>query len=88
MKEILMKSEEKMSRTEVAAFLKVVAERIESGKVKLIQGKETIVLDIPANLTLELKVQEKTKQMKPKKKQLEIELEWYLGEKNEQIELG
>ena len=83
-----MKSEEKKSRIEVAAFLKDVAERIESGTVKLKQGEETIILDIPEKLTLELKVQEKTKQMKPKKKQLEIELEWYIGEKNEQIELG
>ena len=88
MKEILMKSEEQKSRTEVASFLKDVAEKIESGTIKLIQGEETIVLEIPENLTLELKVQEKTKEKKSKKKQLEIELEWYIGEKSEQIELG
>lgn len=87
MKDILLKSEEKKSRFEVAKFLKDLAEKIESGTVKLIQGEETVVLEIPENLTLELKVQEKVKQKKSKKKQLEIELEWYMGEKSEKIEL-
>jgi amphi-Trp domain-containing protein len=88
MENILLKSEEKKSRSEIVIFLKEIAEKIDSGTVKLIQGKETLELEIPENLTLELKVEEKIKQRKEKKMQLEIELEWHVGEKNETIQLG
>jgi hypothetical protein len=47
-----------------------------------------VELEIPENLTLELKVEEKIKQNKPVKMQLEIELEWYVGKPKESVELG
>jgi amphi-Trp domain-containing protein len=88
MENILLKSEEKKSRSDVVIFLKEIAEKIDSGTVKLIQGKQTVELEIPENLTLELKVEEKIKENKAKKMQIEIELEWHVGEKSETIQLG
>jgi hypothetical protein len=47
-----------------------------------------VELIIPENLTLEIKVEEKIKQNKPKKMQLKIELEWYEGKEKESIQLA
>ena len=88
MENILLKSEEKKSRSDIVIFLKEIAEKIDSGTVKLIQGEQTIELEIPENLTLELKVEEKIKENKAKKMQIEIELEWYVGEKSKTVQLG
>ncbi|MHA1966872.1 MAG: amphi-Trp domain-containing protein, partial [Candidatus Hodarchaeales archaeon] len=62
--------------------------KIEKGVVKLVQGEESVELVIPENLTLEIKVEEKIKQNKPKKLQLEIELEWYEGKEKESVKLA
>ena len=83
-----MKSEDKRSRAEVVRFLKEIAMKIESGVVKLVQGDASVDVEIPDSLTLELSLKEKTKQNKPTKMQLEIELEWNVGEQKEAITLG
>ena len=88
MENVILKSEEKKSRAEIVAFLKEIATKIDSGVVKLVQGENSVDLVIPENLTLELKVEEKIKQGKPKKMQLEIELEWNLGAPKESVTLG
>ena len=67
MENVILKSEEKKTRTEVVSFLREIAQKIDTGVVKLVQGEETVELTIPENLTLEIKVEEKIKQEKPKK---------------------
>jgi amphi-Trp domain-containing protein len=88
MENVILKSEEKKSRSEVVEFLKEIAQKIDSGTVTLIQGEESVELLIPHHLTLELKIEEKIKPNKPRKMQLEIELEWVEGDKEEAIKLG
>ena len=88
MEKIILKSEEKKVRSEVVEFLQELALKIEKGVVKLVQGENSVELVIPENLTLEIKVEEKIKQDKPKKMQLEIELEWYEGEEKASIRLA
>ena len=88
MENVIMKSEDKRSRSEVVGFLKEIASKIDTGVVKLVQGDASVDLEIPESLTLELKVEEKIKQNKPVKMQLEIELEWYVGKRKESVELG
>ena len=88
MENVIMKSEDKRSRSEVVSFLREIASKIDTGVVKLVQGDASVDLEIPENLTLELKVEEKIKQHKPVKMQLEIELEWYVGKRKESVELG
>ena len=88
MENVLLKSEEKLSRTEIVKFLTEITQKIDTGVVKLIQGEESVELSLPDLLTLELKVEEKIKPNRPRKMQLEIELEWDEGEKKESIRLA
>lgn len=83
---VLMKSEEKRTRSEVANFLRDVASKISQGSLTFRQGPEEMVFEIPDTLELELKVEEKTG--KTSKIQFEIELEWLKdGESSKGIEL-
>ncbi len=75
---VLFKTEEPKSTRDTAAFLRVLADRLEEGTVLLKGGGREVTLDIPANITLEIKVEEETKKTKVKKT-LEIEIEWYPG---------
>jgi amphi-Trp domain-containing protein len=72
---VLFKTEEKMSRSDVATLLRTLADKVEKGKVSLEQGKEQVDLKIPNQVELEIKaVKKKTK------KKLEIEIEWSVGD--------
>jgi amphi-Trp domain-containing protein len=83
---VLMKSEDRRSRSEVADFLKDVALKIEAGSLTFRQGSEELVFNIPDSMTLELKVEEKTGQTP--RIQFEIELEWTKdGQSSNKIEI-
>jgi amphi-Trp domain-containing protein len=74
---ILFKSEEKKSNSEIAAILRQVADRVEKGSMTLGQNENSITLDFPRTMILEIKVEEEEK--RNIKRSLEIELEWILG---------
>jgi amphi-Trp domain-containing protein len=85
----LFKSEERKSRADVAAFLRQVAEKLESGQVILRQGVQELSLDIPANLILEIQVEDEDKKAKGIQHSLEIEIKWFDGdEAGGPLELG
>ncbi len=73
----LFKSEERKNRSEVAAFLRQIAEKIESGQVILRQGEEELVLEVPGNLILEVQVEDEDKKSKGIQHSLELEIKWY-----------
>ena len=73
----LFKSEEPKNRTEVSDFLHTIADKIAAGKVVLRRGQEELVLDIPANLILEVQVEDEDKKSKGIQHSLEIEIKWY-----------
>lgn len=73
----LFKSEERHSRANVSAFLRQLADKVEAGQVILTAGQETITLDIPANLILEIQVEDEDKRSKGIQHSLEIELKWF-----------
>ena len=75
---VLLKTEEKMSRNEVAELLRVLAGRIEKGRVVLQQGGKTVKLKIPDRVELEVKAEKEVGKRKSKKK-LELEIEWLVG---------
>lgn len=75
---ILIKSEEKVSRFDAATFLRQLADKLDSGKVTLKQGSEELLLEIPAQITLEVKAEDEPKR-KGTQRSLEIEFEWMLG---------
>ena len=73
----LFKSEERHSRSEVSQFLHQIADKIERGQVVLRQGQEALTLAIPANLILEIQVEDEDKKTKGIQHSLEIELKWF-----------
>jgi amphi-Trp domain-containing protein len=84
---VLMKSEEKLPRAQVAAFLRELADKVESGTVTLKQGGEELTLEMPATVELEIKAEEEAKKTRTQRS-LEVEIEWYLGEQDSGISLG
>lgn len=75
---VLFKTEEKMSRSQVAELLRALAEKIENGKVILQQGAEEVKLKIPERVELEVKAEKEAGRKRTKKK-LELEIEWLVG---------
>ena len=75
---VLFKTEEKKTPGEAAAILRQIADKIEAGSVTLQKGGESIRLDVPGTVTLEIKVEEEEKRRL--KRSLEIEIEWLVGE--------
>jgi amphi-Trp domain-containing protein len=76
---ILFSSEEKKDLQSVAAFLHQLADKLAGNQVILRQGADEIVVDIPNNVVLEIKVEEELKKNKTQQS-LEIEIEWNVGE--------
>ncbi len=74
---VLFKNEEKKTRNEVVEILKTIVDKIEQGKIALSNNTGSVELDLPQNLTLEIKVEEEIK--RKTKRSLEIELEWIVG---------
>ncbi len=71
------KSKESKSRADVVSFLHELADRIEQGKVEFRRGSDEIQFDLPEQLTLELKFEDKEKRHKGTRHCLEVELKWY-----------
>ena len=85
----LFKSKERQQRSEVAAFLRQFAEKLEAGQVVFRRGAEELVLDIPASLILEIAVENKVKKSKGSQHTLEIEIKWFEDDKySSKLELG
>ena len=78
-KGIIFESEEPKNITEVAEFLRTLADRLAQGRVTFQKGAEEVVLLFPQNVVLEIKVEQKQKKGKTKH-HLEIEIEWVEGE--------
>ncbi len=76
--QILFKSEEKMNSKEAANLLRTIADKIEKGKVTLVQGNKQTSLKIPQRVEVEIKAEKETGRKKTTKK-LEIEIEWVVG---------
>jgi len=78
---VLFKSEEKKSAKEIAAILRQIADKIDSGSMTLVQSGNKIVLDFPQSMVIEMKVEEE--QGRNLKKSFEIELEWLPNDQEE-----
>ncbi|MFP4345410.1 MAG: amphi-Trp domain-containing protein [Anaerolineales bacterium] len=78
-KTTLFKSEERHDLREVAAFLRELADRLESGEVVLQQGDREVNVRLPDRVELEIEVEKKEKKRKTKHS-LEIEIEWKEGD--------
>jgi amphi-Trp domain-containing protein len=66
-----------MTRSNVAAFLQQLADKIGEGHVVLRQGQQEVTLDLPQNLVLEIQVEDEDKKSKGIQHSLEIEIKWF-----------
>jgi amphi-Trp domain-containing protein len=76
----LFKSEERMSRPDVSAFLRQLANKLADGQVVLRQGQEELTLTLPQNLILEVQVEDEDKGAKGVQHSLEVEIKWFDGD--------
>ena len=87
-KNILVKSDQRKNLADAGAFLRDLADKVESGKVTLSQGGQDVVVDLPEIVSFELEYYEQPKKH-GLKKQLEIEMQWTEGGKKKQgVTLG
>jgi len=85
---ILFSSEEKKDLQDVAEFLHQLADKLAENNVIFRRGTEELVVEIPNNVVLEIKVEEELKRDKTQQS-LEIEIEWIVGETDSGgVELG
>jgi amphi-Trp domain-containing protein len=84
----LFKSEEPKTRAEVAAFLRQLADKLDSSEVILRQGAEELTLTLPHELVLEIQVEDEQKSG-GMQHSLEIEIKWFdNGDSGGPMELG
>jgi amphi-Trp domain-containing protein len=84
----LFKSEERKTRSDASEFLHQLADKIAQGQIVLRQGQEELSLQLPANLILEIQVEDEDKKSKGTQHSLEIELKWFDDETGGPLELG
>ncbi|NHN48442.1 amphi-Trp domain-containing protein [Halostella sp. JP-L12] len=74
--EVLFESEGKRSRSDVAAMLRGVADKLEAGEpVTVSEGDRSITVDPPSSPTFEVKAERETGSG-PDEMSIEFELEW------------
>ena len=83
----LFKSEERMSRSDLSAFVHQLADKISEGQVVLRQGQEEITLQLPESLTLEIQVEDEDKGAKGNQHSLEVEIKWFDNEQEGPLRL-
>ncbi|MFV1948386.1 MAG: amphi-Trp domain-containing protein [Anaerolineales bacterium] len=87
-KNVIVKSDLRKDLPDVAAFLRELADKVETGTVTLVQGGQEVIIELPETVSFELEYYEQPKKS-GLKKQLEIELEWTEGDqKRQSVTLG
>ncbi len=83
----LLTTSQTMPRDELADLLVGIAERVRTGEVVLRQGEESLALDLPPSVDVDVEVTSEDKSAGTKI-QLEIEIEWYEGQGAQTLTLG
>lgn len=75
--EVLFESESKQSRSEIATYLRTVADSLdEGGAITLRAGEQSVTMEPPARPTFELKAEREGPAGAPGELSIELELEW------------
>ena len=75
--EVLFKSEAKQSQSEIASYLRTVAQNLEDGKqITLKSGSDSVTMEPPANPTFEVKAEREGPTNAPGELSIEFEIEW------------
>ncbi|KDS90406.1 hypothetical protein FK85_15005 [Halorubrum saccharovorum] len=85
--EVLFESESRRTRAEIAAYLRTVADSLESGSaLTLKQGERSVTMDPPARPAFEVKAEREGPADGPGELSVEFELEW--DEESEGVDDG
>ena len=75
--EVLFESERKQRRTEVADYLRAVADKLEAGEsITLEAGDQSVTLEPPGDVEFEVKAEREGPTDGPGELSIELELEW------------
>jgi len=75
--EVIFKSEQRMSREQIASYLQTVVHKLNAGEAVTLQGSgDSVTLDPPAQPTFEVKAEREGPTSGPKELSIEFELEW------------
>jgi amphi-Trp domain-containing protein len=75
--EVIFEDERTRRRTDVASYLRTVADRLDdSGQLTLESGADSVSVDVPDDVEFEVKVEREGPTEGPYELGLEIELEW------------
>lgn len=75
--EVLFESESKQSRSEIATYLRTVADSLdEGGAITLRAGEQSVTMEPPARPTFEVKAEREGPAGAPGELSIELELEW------------
>ncbi len=77
---VLYKSETPRTLAEVSDFLRQLAQWLEGRRIAFGDGEQQMVIEIPEQVVLEIKVEEEGGGRKRMKRSLEVEIEWVEGE--------
>lgn len=76
MEEVLFETEQRLARSEIAGYLRSVADRLDAGEdVTLSSGDESVTLSVPERPTFEVKAERET-EGSGTELSVEFELEW------------
>jgi amphi-Trp domain-containing protein len=82
--EVLFESETNQSRSEIADYLRRVADSLEEGgAVTLRAGDESVSLDPPERPTFEVKAEKEGPEGAMDERSVEFEIEWRVGDEGE-----
>ncbi|MFB6183176.1 MAG: amphi-Trp domain-containing protein [Haloarculaceae archaeon] len=86
---VLFETEQHQSRSEIAAYLRTVADKLESGESLTLQaGEQSVTLNVPATPTFEVKAEREGPTGSPGELSVEFELEWDEGTSEEGGDAG
>jgi len=74
---LLFEDERRLSRTDVASYLRTIADRLETGgALSLETGSDSVTFDVPREVTFEVAVEREGPADGVGELELELELEW------------
>ncbi|MBF0187879.1 MAG: amphi-Trp domain-containing protein [Magnetococcales bacterium] len=82
MDKVLFQDKGEMSTSEFAAFLRMVADRLEAGQMTMARGEQSITMDVPKRVDTRINVKDDISRSGTKRK-VQLGFRWRLGEENQ-----
>jgi len=74
---VLFEDERRLTRTDVASYLRTIADRLETGEALTLEtGADSVTVDVPREVEFEVKVEREGPADRAGELGLELELEW------------